>query len=201
MDSEQKRKSPFRRRLPGALVLDPFGGSGTTAVAALRLGRRFIHIDPSALSAVTLLHRLRPWLGTDGFRVSVVSWTREGERELARWGLSQGPITFYASERSDSQTASLLSRLPWDDGRNWILLGDCLKWLSVIPEGTVDLIYADPPFANEVDRQEGWTYDVTDLQKIDVEHKSTRAVFEKLGDIKANIQSWKLAGYIGGHGL
>jgi site-specific DNA-methyltransferase (adenine-specific) len=27
---------------PGELILDPFAGSGTTGVAALRLGRRFV---------------------------------------------------------------------------------------------------------------------------------------------------------------
>jgi DNA modification methylase len=33
---------------PGDIVLDPFGGSGTTAKMALLNGRRFIHIDVSA---------------------------------------------------------------------------------------------------------------------------------------------------------
>jgi len=38
--------------LPGALVVDPFFGSGTTAVVALRLGRRFAgcDIDPRAVA-------------------------------------------------------------------------------------------------------------------------------------------------------
>ena len=33
---------------PGDAVLDPFGGSGTTALVAARLGRRFVTIDASA---------------------------------------------------------------------------------------------------------------------------------------------------------
>lgn len=32
---------------PGDVVLDPFGGSGTTAKMAKKLGRHFIHIDIS----------------------------------------------------------------------------------------------------------------------------------------------------------
>jgi site-specific DNA-methyltransferase (adenine-specific) len=33
---------------PGELVLDPFNGSGTTGVAALQLGRRYVGIDLDA---------------------------------------------------------------------------------------------------------------------------------------------------------
>lgn len=38
--------------LPGDLVFDPFGGSGTTAVEAVRLGRRAISLDANPLSAL-----------------------------------------------------------------------------------------------------------------------------------------------------
>ena len=42
------------RRLscPGELVLDPFGGSGTTATEAVRLGRRALSIDANPLAAL-----------------------------------------------------------------------------------------------------------------------------------------------------
>lgn len=136
----------------GNMVLDPFGGAGTCAVACAKLGRRFIHIDNSPLSIECVLARLRPFYGKDGFRVSIVSWTRAGERELFKRGLghlSDAPPML--GERTDRESALRGARLRWDDGRNWVLLGDSLKWMSVIPDGVVDLIYADPPFATGKD--------------------------------------------------
>lgn len=49
----------FIRRLtcPGELVLDPFGGSGTTATEAVRLGRRAVSIDANPLA--TLIGRVK----------------------------------------------------------------------------------------------------------------------------------------------
>ncbi len=44
--------------LPGSCVLDPFLGSGTTAVAAARLGRRFVGIDAAGGAIETALARL-----------------------------------------------------------------------------------------------------------------------------------------------
>ncbi len=41
-----------RLSMPGDVVLDPFGGSGTTAVEAVRLGRRAISFDANPLSAL-----------------------------------------------------------------------------------------------------------------------------------------------------
>lgn len=43
--------------LPGELVLDPFGGSGTTALEAVRLGRRALSIDANAIG--TLIGRVK----------------------------------------------------------------------------------------------------------------------------------------------
>ncbi|MGD9842790.1 MAG: DNA methyltransferase, partial [Steroidobacteraceae bacterium] len=44
----------FIRRLscPGEIVLDPFGGSGTTATEAVRLGRRAVSIDANPLATL-----------------------------------------------------------------------------------------------------------------------------------------------------
>jgi adenine-specific DNA-methyltransferase len=44
---------------PGAIVLDPFVGSGTTAVAAKHLGRRFIGIDIEPVYAAQAQERVR----------------------------------------------------------------------------------------------------------------------------------------------
>jgi site-specific DNA-methyltransferase (adenine-specific) len=44
---------------PNDIILDPFCGSGTTGVAALRLGRRFIGIDREPKSASLSIERLR----------------------------------------------------------------------------------------------------------------------------------------------
>ena len=41
-----------RLSLPGELVLDPFGGSGTTALEAIRLGRRAFSIDANAVGTL-----------------------------------------------------------------------------------------------------------------------------------------------------
>lgn len=44
---------------PGEVVLDPFAGSGTTGVACLRLGRRFIGIEKDPTYAATATDRLK----------------------------------------------------------------------------------------------------------------------------------------------
>ena len=44
---------------PGAIVLDPFVGSGTTAVAAKHLGRRYIGIDIEPVYAITAQDRVQ----------------------------------------------------------------------------------------------------------------------------------------------
>jgi site-specific DNA-methyltransferase (adenine-specific) len=47
------------RSIPGDTVLDFFGGSGTTAAVAAKLGRRFITIDQSPDSIAVITERLR----------------------------------------------------------------------------------------------------------------------------------------------
>jgi site-specific DNA-methyltransferase (adenine-specific) len=43
---------------PGGLILDPFIGSGTTGVACLRKGRRFVGIEVSAEYFSTAVRRI-----------------------------------------------------------------------------------------------------------------------------------------------
>lgn len=43
----------------GALVLDPFNGSGTTGIAALRRGRSYVGVEPVAANAVLTTERIQ----------------------------------------------------------------------------------------------------------------------------------------------
>jgi site-specific DNA-methyltransferase (adenine-specific) len=63
---------------PGALVVDPFCGSGTTLVAAARAGRQFVGGDAGALAIETASKRLR----AEGIAFETVDGlTRRGEGE------------------------------------------------------------------------------------------------------------------------
>ena len=55
---------------PGDLVLDPFLGSGTTGVAAVRHGRRFVGIEMSAAYIETARKRVMDEISKTGFRFS-----------------------------------------------------------------------------------------------------------------------------------
>ncbi|NJC40491.1 DNA modification methylase [Brevundimonas alba] len=81
--------------LPGDVVMDPFGGSGTTAVEAVRLRRRAISFDANPLSALvgrvkTLAigeHDLAP---LEELRNAVDSYRANGEGRGSNW--SEGLI-------------------------------------------------------------------------------------------------------------
>ncbi|MEU2610710.1 site-specific DNA-methyltransferase [Micromonospora sp. NPDC007271] len=47
---------------PGGLVLDPFSGAGTTGLAAMHLGRRYIGIDIADRFHQEAITRMRPHL-------------------------------------------------------------------------------------------------------------------------------------------
>jgi hypothetical protein len=56
---------------PGDVVLDPFGGSGTTVLEAARLGRRSIYSD--AVSACVTIARTKIAAATEGVAVSTIT--------------------------------------------------------------------------------------------------------------------------------
>lgn len=66
---------------PGDIILDPFCGSGTTGVAALRLGRRFIGIEKDAKYAAVARERIEA--ETKGLSLRDV---RHGQRGLFEVG-------------------------------------------------------------------------------------------------------------------
>lgn len=91
---------------PGDIVLDCFGGSGTTAAVALKMGRRFVTVEREPDTVATfLVPRLtkvvegedpggvteqHAWQGGGGFRVldvapSMFDEADDGEVELADW--------------------------------------------------------------------------------------------------------------------
>jgi DNA modification methylase len=65
---------------PGDIILDPFAGSGTTCVAARRLGRRFVGIDLNPDFCAFAAQRV----AATPVAPAVMSGRRPGERKRAR---------------------------------------------------------------------------------------------------------------------
>lgn len=82
---------------PGDLVVDPFGGSGTTATTAQRMGRRWVSMDASARSLVVSRSRLDT-LDADYQLTSVEGQTVALDTEIG-WAASEArpePLATYA---------------------------------------------------------------------------------------------------------
>lgn len=71
-----------RLSMPGDTVLDPFGGSATTAVEAVRLGRRALSIDANPLSA--LIGRVKTGYMTPSIRTDLEQLCAIVESRLIR---------------------------------------------------------------------------------------------------------------------
>lgn len=69
---------------PGETVLDPFGGTGTTGVAAERNGRGWILGDSSLLASSLALGRLRQQSGSSAIRLDGFPATADQGRRLLR---------------------------------------------------------------------------------------------------------------------
>lgn len=100
------------------IVLDPVCGSGTAAVAAARLNRRFIVIDRER-KAVDITWGRLPWYVWK--RTLRVEWLRD------RGAFRADPMF-------------------WDCGVNFVVRGDSLDVLRSMPDSFVALVIADPPF-------------------------------------------------------
>ena len=121
-------------RYPGDMVLDPVCGSGTTAAAALRLGRRFIVIDrnPDAI-AITWARLLKQQAAGD------YQWLmgRHGRRPAVR-----------------RHRWSIFTGVPdWDNGDSWVVQGDALAVMRSMPDSFVSLVYMDPPYGTQKEFQ------------------------------------------------
>lgn len=68
---------------PGGLILDPFAGSGTTGVAALKTGRRFIGIEREAAYAAIAEERLRGVARDDKRQIELLRGEYDSKRETA----------------------------------------------------------------------------------------------------------------------
>ena len=112
----------------GDLVLDPFCGSGTTLVAAERLGRDWVGIDQSLLACSLSLGRTRPEVGAKSIRLKGFPSTMKGALELRKtspmeygiWGLALTGCLPHRSLMTESlaigkgqiQKRSLISVIP-----------------------------------------------------------------------------------------
>lgn len=90
--------------IPGDFVLDPFGGSGTTAVEAIRLGRKIISIDANPLAAL---------IG----RVKTGTLDNQSKEQL---GYLRAAIESYSMKCSNRRKVNQL-------------LNDLAKWIPPIP--------------------------------------------------------------------
>jgi DNA modification methylase len=68
----------------GEIILDPFMGSGTTALAALKAGRRYVGYEIDEQYITLAEHRIRAWEAEHSQATLVL---KSGE-----WGRGQGPV-------------------------------------------------------------------------------------------------------------
>ncbi len=135
---------------PEALVIDPFCGTGTTLVAAERLGREWIGIDTSLLGASISLARVRQevhlkqvtLVGFPGDENAANRLLRDNPGTFGIWGagmlgtladrkVSNGSLTAGSGRlRVGSRTVQLLSWVPTEDVGTGVLPADRSRRLA-----------------------------------------------------------------------
>ena len=118
----------------GDVVLDPVCGSGTTAVAAARLGRRFIVIDRERSAVDVTLRRL-------------LTLQEKGEYRKTRKADGNVPAINFVD--FSNYTKPLHATDTWNNGDNYVVQGDALQVLRTMPDSFVALVYADPPYGSQ----------------------------------------------------
>jgi len=137
---------------PGALVVDPFCGTGTTLVAAERLGREWIGIDASLLAASMSLARVRQevhlkQVSLSGFprdEASAQRLLRDEPGTFGIWGASMlGTLADRKASnesitagtgrlRVEGKTLQLLSWVPTEDAPVGVLPADRSRRLAKV---------------------------------------------------------------------
>ena len=125
-------------RAVGDLVLDPVCGSGTTAAAAARLGRRFIAVDRERSAIDATLHRLVTLQHSGEYRRTLKANGKAPAINVVDFSGYDGPLTI-----TDT----------WNNGDNYVIQGDALQVLKTMPDSFVSLVYADPPYGSQRDYQ------------------------------------------------
>jgi site-specific DNA-methyltransferase (adenine-specific) len=131
---------------PGDLVVDPFAGSGTTAVAAERLGRSWRVFDSSLLAGSIALGRVRQAAGTApielvGFPSDVTAARRlraESPTTFGVWGTSMLGTVVDRERSTQSVTSGLgnLGKTAVSSLRSWVPLDPPTAVMSVSPDHT-----------------------------------------------------------------
>lgn len=104
--------------LPGELVLDPFGGSGTTALEAVRLGRRALSIDANAIG--TLIGRVK---------TSNLNRTASRDLQAIRSALSTRLVDLSVTDVLCKENADFIPEIPNID-----------KWFPITSRGELAVI-------------------------------------------------------------
>lgn len=116
------------------MVLDPLCGSGTTAVAAAKLGRRFIVIDENKPAIDLTLNRLLMLQQSGEYRKTLKADGGVPNINVLDFTGYDGPLAV-----TDT----------WNNGDNFVVQGDALQVMRTMPDSFVSVVYADPPYGSQ----------------------------------------------------